>query len=170
MADDQMKLFVDLSAILTGIDGTMLAPPLAPVEVDVKTVYFDTAQTKDGAVFANLLAIYSQNQTKPPAEIADLLLNQSGDDVKYLCRSIMLMWYLGSWYDPKDLQAAAKAAAAGHQPKFVPSMVVSADAYTQGWAWSVAQAHPMGYSTFQFGYWSTDPPSLSDFIGTGAAQ
>jgi hypothetical protein len=170
MADDQMKLFVDLSAILTGIDGTMLAPPLAPVEVDVKTVYFSMAQTKDGAVFGDLLVLYGQNQTKPPAEIADLLLNQSGDDIKYLCRSIMLMWYLGSWYEPKDLEAAAKAAAAGKPLPFLSSIVVSADAYTQGWTWSVAQAHPMGYSTFNFGYWSTNPPSLTDFIGTGAAQ
>jgi hypothetical protein len=28
----------------------------------------------------------------------------------------------------------------------------------------VAQAHPMGYSDMQFGYWTREPPPLSDFI------
>ncbi|HEX4496824.1 MAG TPA: sorbitol dehydrogenase, partial [Thermoanaerobaculia bacterium] len=29
--------------------------------------------------------------------------------------------------------------------------------------WKAAQAHPMGYSQFSFGYWSSVPPSLAAF-------
>ena len=41
---------------------------------------------------------------------------------------------------------------------------VSAKAYTQGRVWQIAQAHPMGYSNMQFGYWSRDPkdPKIQD--------
>ena len=159
MNDDPMTLFVALSALLTGIDASMLAPGVDPI--DIKTTYFHTAQQKAGPVFTQLLQIYAQNQTKPPAEIANILFHQSGNGILFLCRSIMLMWYLGSWYDPAALETAASGGST-----FVPSTVISASAYTQGWTWSVAQAHPMGYSNFKFGYWSEDPPTLADFIGT----
>ena len=35
--------------------------------------------------------------------------------------------------------------------------MVSAKAYTQGRVWQIAQAHPMGYSNLQFGYWTREP-------------
>ncbi|HEV3196997.1 MAG TPA: hypothetical protein VGZ73_03795 [Bryobacteraceae bacterium] len=158
MNDDSMKLFVELSAFLTGIDAKMLAPDVDPI--DIKTTYFNTVQAKAGPVFGQLLEIYGQNRQSPEV-IANVILHQSGNSIKYLCRSIMLMWYLGSWYDPDGLRDAEAGVAA-----FVPSTVISAAAYTQGWTWSVAQAHPMGYSNFNFGYWSENPPSLADFIGT----
>ncbi|TMK06556.1 MAG: sorbitol dehydrogenase, partial [Alphaproteobacteria bacterium] len=41
----------------------------------------------------------------------------------------------------------------------------SPKAYTQGWALRVAQAHPMGFSEMQFGYWSRPPSARVDFIG-----
>ncbi|MDP9171866.1 MAG: sorbitol dehydrogenase [Acidobacteriota bacterium] len=158
--DSQMTLFANLSALLTGIAPSMLTPDVDPI--DIKTVYFSTAQSKAGVTFSQLLETYDQNQTKTPAEIAAILFKDPA--LRYLCRSIMLMWYLGSWYDPAALQANDPAS--GGKPGFVPSSVISAAAYTQGWAWSVAQAHPMGYSNFNFGYWSENPPSLADFIGT----
>ena len=77
----------------------------------------------------------------------------------------MLAWYLGNWYKPSDLKIYAVP-----DPKRppIPFQVISMDAYTKGWAWSTAQAHPMGFSTNIFGYWSEPPPSLTDYIGTGA--
>jgi hypothetical protein len=78
----------------------------------------------------------------------------------------MLMWYLGSWYDPAELEKYnGQNPPADPVPAFA---VISSAAYTQGWAWNVVQAHPMGYSNFQYGYWSTLPPSLQDFIGGGS--
>jgi len=164
MSETAMDLFVGLSAVLTGIDGNKLAPPLDPI--NIKKAYFDYAQDKAGSTLQKLLDIYQQKQTLPPAQVGDIILNQSGDDIRYLARSVMLMWYLGSWYEPAVLMQYN-----GPQPPadpVPPLAVVSSAAYTQGWVWSVAQAHPMGYSNFQYGYWSQLPPSLKDFIGGGS--
>lgn len=161
-AKTPMELFVGLSGVLTGIDPANLAPPLDPI--NIKQTYFDTAQSKAGSVFNQLLQIYDTNQASPPATIADVVFNQSGPAVKYLARAVMLMWYLGSWYDPADLQ---KYDSPTPPAPPINSTVISATAYTQGWAWNVAQAHPMGFSNFTFGYWSQNPPSLEDFVGNG---
>jgi hypothetical protein len=157
MNDEQMNLFVGLSVVLTGIDKSKLAPNLDPI--NIKKTYFDYVQSKADTVFQLLLKIYSQNMNLPPAQIGEIILNQSGESVCNLARSIMLMWYLGSWYEPSDLQKNVP---------LDPVAVISPTAYTQGWTWSVAQAHPMGYSNFQFGDWSKLPPSLQDFVGGGA--
>ena len=161
MSNTPMDLFVGVSAVLTGIDASKLAPSLDPV--NIKQTYFDYVQSKDGATFQQLLNIYDQNQTQPPATIGNIILTQSGDAVCYLARSIMLMWYLGSWYDPATLQKYNSP----NPPKqpLGAVAVISSEAYTQGWAWSVAQAHPMGYSNFTFGYWGSNPPTLQDFVG-----
>jgi len=150
-----MDLFVGLSSALTGIAEDNLAPSVDPV--DIKQAYFDQAKTDPN--FAQLLQIYNTNKTKPPAEVANIILNQSGDAICYLGRAIMLEWYLGSWYEPSVLMK---------KEPFAPFKVISSAAYTQGWAWRVAQAHPMGYSEWTFGYWSSPPPSLSDFVGDGS--
>jgi hypothetical protein len=155
-----LQSFVNLSALLTGIAATSLAPSIDPK--NIKQAYFDFASQQAGATFDQLLSIYDANSTKPPAEIADIIFNRSGADICYLARSVMLMWYLGSWYSPEALQQAGT----GTPPP--DSVVISAAAYTQGWAWSVAQAHPMGFSNFQFGYWANNPPTLGDFVGGNA--
>jgi hypothetical protein len=84
-----------------------------------------------------------------------LVLDQSEVDAKYLARSIVLMWYLGAWYDPDKLQTS-------NASDFV---VISPKAYTQAWALRVAQAHPMGFSEMQFGYWTRPPNPRADFTG-----
>lgn len=154
-ATTPLQTFVNLSALLTGIAADKLAPSLDPK--NVKQIYFDYISQQAGATFQQLLSIYDANATQPPATIADIIFNQSGQDICFLARSVMLAWYLGSWYAPADL-AAGKST----------NVVISAVAYTQGWAWNVAQAHPMGYSNFQFGYWASNPPTLVDFVGGNA--
>lgn len=156
-----LQTFVSLSALLTGIDADKLAPGIDPK--NIKQAYFDYARAQDPATFDQLLSIYSSNATQPPATIANIIFTQSGTAICLFARSIMLMWYLGSWYAPAALQASGT----GLPPP--DSVVISAAAYTQGWAWNVAQAHPMGYSNFQFGYWANNPPTLADFVG-GAGQ
>ena len=63
--------------------------------------------------------------------------------------SIIKLWLLGSWY------------ALGQQNV---SVVVSSNSYTNGWIWPILQAHPMGYSMMEFGYWADQPPPLSEFL------
>jgi hypothetical protein len=86
---------------------------------------------------------------------------QATPDTKYLARSIVLMWYLGAWYDPDNLRALVERP----DPPPAKFEVISPKAYTQGWALRVAQAHPMGFSEMQFGYWSRPPSARTDFIG-----
>lgn len=158
----RMDNFVGLSALLTGIAADKLAPPIDPN--NIKQVYLDYIGKAAGADFDRLLEIFAKNSGLQPAEIADIIFNKSGVEIRFLARSVMLAWYLGSWYAPADLEKYSQPAP---QSAPIPSQVISALAYTQGWAWSVAQAHPMGYSNFQFGYWSAAPPSLADFVGGG---
>jgi len=147
--------FVALSAALTGIDAGKLAPKVDPL--NVKQEYFDLLQKKSPDLFVRALGIAANNA---PANIADLIINQSGDELRFFARSIMLLWLLGSWVSPADLQRQATGRA-NESP--VPS-VVSATAYTNGWIWNFAQAHPMGYSNLRFGHWNAPPPPLNDFI------
>jgi len=152
-----MLNFLLLSDALTGIDRLTLAPELSGSNpgvdpVNIKDAYFAwiNGHAKPSA-FRSLLQIAKDNSTSSANIIARV--NGSGDDTKALARSIVLLWYLGSWYDPGDLK---NNAAPGSRRPF-SSTVVSAKAYTQGLVWLIAGAHPMGYSNLQFGYWSRDP-------------
>jgi hypothetical protein len=185
-----MVLFVLLSAALTGIAEAKLAPgfrrvpPLpappatpAPVDlqksdpgsdpVDIKKAYFVWLNDHRPAAFENLLRLTRESQTASDPTQALLAKLQFEDgsnktrseiEAKYLARSIVLMWYLGAWYDPVDLEA--------NNSQFT---VISPAAYTQAWALRIAQAHPMGFSEMQFGYWHRDPNKLRDFIGKDIA-
>ncbi len=143
--------FVALSAILTGIAADKLAPNVDPI--NIKQTYFDTTQQEAGQPFQQMLAQYStlKSAGKSDDQIATAILHGSGNAIGNTARSIMALWYLGGWY-PSD----------GSAPH-----VVSSNAYTQGWSWRVAQAHPMGFSQLRYGYWTSVPPTLKDFVGNG---
>ena len=155
-----MMAFLLLSEALTGVDKLLLAPELVfnsndilssdpgTDPINIKNDYFRWIVAKDRTPsFAAMLAFIKKNPA-PSAQDIIKFVSTSSNDIKFLGRSIVLLWYLGSWYEPKDLQA---------KPPPVPSEVVSAKAYTQGLVWQIAGAHPMGYSNLQFGYWSRDP-------------
>jgi hypothetical protein len=150
--------FVGLSAILTGIAADHLHPTLDTFGTAQE--YLDYATANGGAPFAQLMSLYADHRTEPPAAITQLVLEQSGDVIAYMARTVMLMWYLGAWYAPDALQAYRANPA---DP--APFVVISSNAYTQSWVWRVGQAHPMGYSTWRFGYWNTAPQPLNAFIG-----
>ena len=166
---DDMVTFVQLSAALTGIADVKLATPFfnAPVPnsdpVDIKGAYFDRANKSRPAVFRRLLQIAREAQKLPEAGRADAIIEQvaATSQTKYLARSVVLMWYLGAWYDPGDLQKAAELP--DHPAP--PFKVISSKAYTQAWALRVAQAHPMGFSEMQFGYWARPPSDRIAFTG-----
>jgi hypothetical protein len=144
-----VQLFVKLSSALTGIDAAKLAPEVDPVQV--KNDYYEQVkQDKDFNAAMNIIRADPNN----PGAAADRIMNDPR--LKLLGHSIILLWYLGAWYEP-----AALATPSFQMP---PKNVVSDKAYTQAWVWRVAQTHPMGYSEWRFGYWSKDPPALDDFI------
>ena len=107
--------------------------------------------------YPGLLAIVRKD---PPNAAANVMKDPKA---KYLGRSIILAWYLGAWYDPATLETYNQPG--DHPFPLTPRMVVSPAAYTQAWTWRVAQAHPMGYSEFRYGYWAGDPIPLEDYIG-----
>jgi hypothetical protein len=166
---DDMVTFVQLSAALTGIADVKLAtrffnaPEPNSDPVDIKGVYFDWVNQRRPAVFRRLLQIAREAQKLPEAGRADAIIEQvtATSETRYVARSIVLMWYLGAWYDPGDLQ---KAAELPNHPS-PPFKVISSKAYTQAWALRVAQAHPMGFSEMQFGYWARPPSPRTAFIG-----
>jgi hypothetical protein len=175
----EMVAFILLSSALTGIAEAKLAPgfgpfpnPPAPLDlaklgpgsdpVNVKAEYFRWVNDRHPVAFEKLRRIARENVNGTPDREraiigkipsgSDTELTQSEIDQKYLARSIVLMWYLGAWYDPDKLQT---------NPSPGEFKVISPKAYTQGWALKVAQAHPMGFSEMQFGYWNRPP---ADFI------
>jgi hypothetical protein len=177
---EDLVAFVLLSAALTGIAENKLAPGFAPFPlpapidlqklvpgsdpVDIKRDYFSWVNERHPAAFKALLQIVRDNLNASDREQAIIDKVQFDDnskqtqfelDLKYLARSIVLMWYLGAWYDPDKLQT----------PRASEFQVISPKAYTQAWALRVAQAHPMGFSEMQFGYWARQPSNPIDFIG-----
>jgi hypothetical protein len=172
-ADADLATFVTLSAALTGVAKSRLAPESDPVGIGGD--YFKWVMDKQPNAFASLLQIAkSANLQIPDASTGgiikqddvDKLVKQieARDDTKFLARSVVLMWYLGSWYEPNDL----KSLTLPNPPRFISHTVISPKAYTQGWLWRVAQAHPMGYSELQFGYWNRQPQPIEDFIAARA--
>jgi hypothetical protein len=168
-----MDAFLKLSAALTGIAVKMLAPDTD--SLGMRQLYFTFVNSKEPAGFATLLQVAKSVNLPIPTDPASGGIIQQGDvnnlaqaiaakgdDASYLARSIVLMWYFGAWYAPKVLKNLA-----GPNPSpFVDYSIISSKAYTQGWLWRVAQAHPMGYSDMQFGYWTRAPEPRNDFIGT----
>jgi hypothetical protein len=165
--NSHMDLFVRLSSALTGIPATKLAPGSDPV--NAKREYLTRANERCPAALEYLLQLVRKNLNASNGDEAIIAALQFDDDdktkrpadvdAKYLARSIVLIWYLGAWYEPAELKALRK------DPTRVPKFeVVSPKAYTQAWALRVAQAHPMGFSEMQFGYWTRPPNPRTDFI------
>ena len=126
--------------------------------INIKNVYFTWINDNDKtSSFATTVA-NCQGQSPVARRYRQLREAASDDNVKFLARSIVLLWYLGSWYEPTDLKRQASLG----RTRSIPSEVVSAKAYTQGLVWQIAGAHPMGYSNLQFGYWSRYPRDPND--------
>jgi hypothetical protein len=161
--DDRVVAFVNLSAALTGIPATALKPNVDPI--DLKREYLEFILDPN----TNVQPIYERLEKLIPAGVDDpgrirKLVGDAADtdeDLRYLSRSIILLWYLGAWYAPAALKVHADSKGQT-RPGF---RVVSSNAYTHGWVWRIAQAHPMGYSDMQFGYWKDDPALVERFVG-----
>ncbi len=162
-ASAQTRLAPGFRAVpsLTDIDLEKSEPGSDPV--DIKQEYFNWVNKKRQATLRRLLQITKDSPKSSDRSQAIIDKVQATPDTKYLARSIVLMWYLGAWYDPDNLRALAELP---NPPAKASSFeVISPKAYTQGWALRVAQAHPMGFSEMQFGYWARPPSPRTDFIG-----
>jgi len=167
-SSQDMMAFLVLSSALTGFEIVRLAPEFdkknkpdildADPGVDpfnIKKDYFNWIDARAAPTFDKLLQIARDHRQSLPDIVPAV---NASDDTKFLARSIVLLWYLGSWYEPDDLKKNATPGARA----LIPSQVVSPKAYTLGLVWQIAQAHPMGYSNLQFGYWSREPVDPND--------
>lgn len=182
-------LFIELSEALTGIDKNLLSPGVDPFRF--RDAVFNRANRanndpRDAEILTKLLAKFKEAKNanaqgfvmdpiKKLYEDAEKPENKvEYEPMKFLMRSIILAWYLGAWYAPQELKNksyATKDPQRGYystrrysQEVLIPYEVISPNAYTNGMVWRIAQAHPMGYSNLQFGYWGKEPPDKDTFI------
>jgi hypothetical protein len=159
--------FANISAALTGFQPSFIRPFLDPV--NLSGTFYEFAVSQAGQSMMDTLldafrALQNQTPTPTPQTIANTLLEVTSttpSNQAQLCQSIIAMWYLGSWYPPPFLASTSL------------QQVISSQAYTKSLVWNVAQAHPMGFSAFTFGYWAQPPASLSTFgvdTGNGGGQ
>ena len=167
-SEDVVQDFADMSAVLTGFQSSFLRPFLDPTNLSFFFYTFAVAQPQVGqSMMDGLLSTFDSLKAQTPPltaqQIADRLLevtSKTPSNQAQLAQAIILMWYLGSWYPPKFQTQ-------GEQ------QVISSQAYTRSLVWNVAQAHPMGFSQFTFGYWSQNPPTLDQFgvnVPSGGGQ
>ena len=160
------QAFANMSAALTGFQSSFLRPFLDPVNLSGIFYNFAVVQVGQSMMDTLMSAFASLSSQTPPLtrqQIADTLLEVSSptpSSQAQLCQSIIAMWYLGSWYPPPFQTNGLQ-------------QVISSQAYTKSLAWNLAQAHPMGFSAFTFGYWSQPPAALETFgvnTGNGGGQ
>jgi hypothetical protein len=158
--------FANMSAALTGFQPSFIRPFLDPVDLSGTFYVFAVSQVGQpmmDALLSAFDALTSQTPPLSPQTIANTLLEVSSPTPSpqaQLCQSIVAMWYLGSWYPPLFQTGGLQ-------------QVISSQAYTKSLAWNLAQAHPMGFSAFTFGYWSQPPASIETFgvnTGNGGGQ
>lgn len=160
-SESTVQAFADMSAALTGFQPSFIRPFLDPVNLSGIFYEFAVAQVGQSMMDALMSAFASLSSRTPPLtpqQIADTLLevtSSTPSNQAQLCQTIVSMWYLGSWYPPPFQTDGLQ-------------QVISSQAYTKSLAWNLAQAHPMGFSPFTFGYWSQPPASLDTFgVNTG---
>lgn len=162
MADPNVTLFGQLSAVLTGFPLARVAPSIDPIGLPQQFLSFISAQPGQGPVLQQLLATYASIGQQQPdlAQQAPLVQQQIMQNAALapLARRIIRLWYLGSWYADEPPNPLGSP---GDQ-------VVSMNAYTGGLAWDAIQAHPMGYSEMHYGYWSGTPGPVQTLTTPGA--
>lgn len=161
------RQFAQLSAALTGIDQSILVPNVDPFGMNAEV--FARAKAADATTLQAILTKFSGSCPKTVAQI--LSEDTKEESAKFLMRSIILAWYLGAWYTPQDLKRnrykprnSYDSTRRYSREVLIPYEVISPNAYTNSLVWRVAQAHPMGYSNLQFGYWGQEPPGIEEFI------
>lgn len=142
-----LETFVNLSVILTGFSKTTLQPTHDTLKLSEE--YFNTLKKEIPANDLDLLSKAVQPLMENNKDI-DLLAFQKQimDDQQLgpIAKNIIQMWYVGIWY-------------------YIPfqsgnGYIISDKAYTHGLVWTAMQAHPMGYSEENFGYWDEAPAPI----------
>jgi hypothetical protein len=87
--------------------------------------------------------------------VQDQIMNNPA--ISRLAQNIILMWYLGNWYDLLKNPNSYTFPAGVPADHVNQDHVVSSSIYINSLVWSEMGAHPMGSSTGVFGYWANNP-------------
>lgn len=158
--DLQLDTFVALSVFLTGYPKEKLQPSLDTQKV-AETYYQTLVQSISAETLndlnATFLAIPSPTEATVKAALypnytppeAPYEINLQTTDLATVSKNIIRMWFLGIWYT--KIYPESQIIDEG--------IVISDITYKNGLVWGTMDAHPMGYSEFNFGYWDTAPAS-----------
>ncbi|MDO3642906.1 MAG: hypothetical protein ACTHMI_16775 [Mucilaginibacter sp.] len=144
--------FANLSVVLTGYPLSTILPQLdTQHQAEEFLEFLQTPGNVPAGEMDNLAAAWQKaTASGDPVQgvktyiMADVTLAR-------LAQNIIMLWYLGVWYDLATPLTTGSFAI----------QVISGKAYKNGLAWGTMGAHPMGYSEENFGYWNTVPPFLN---------
>ena len=164
MVFDYMDYFVSMSVGLTGFSRDAIAPQLDTINIKAEYLQAFDDNLPNGTAEQILIQykkLFEAGGSKPGSEeqIVGQMLGGTGTNAAQILamRQLIFLWYAGAW--PTVLADAGSPT--GGQTF---STVLSADSYTQGLVWRVMQSHPMGRTTYNYGYWANDPPPLSAYL------
>lgn len=162
-------MFVSLSSTLVGVPATFLEPQVIQDNYSTADVFYGLERLAGtAAVDALLVAWEGFPPGDPPSLKAEKLLTtgprvRRDDAAGTFSRLTMLAWLYGVWYGGTEVTRNPAAAGFITDPEYRQDFIVSGRAYKNSWIWRIAQAHPMGFSQFNFGSWASAPPSLADY-------
>jgi hypothetical protein len=140
--------FMAFSSALTGFSLVEL------FGTGVADTYYDTLTHILGpATVEQLLAAYEQagaDEAALPKLLADPLYGP-------LARSVIKLWYSGSW----EQLPPAVVARLPVPPVDNVNRVISAETYLEGLMWKAIDAHPMGGKPLGYGSWALPPRPVS---------
>lgn len=152
--DPALAEFIALSSALTGFDLTRDMDQLHPANT-VAAYYLGRIRAWTGGTGLDaLLAAYKQN----PGSLAQLV---SGAQYGALCQQIILLWYTAA--------IVTITGTGANQSVTYDYGTPTNNQYPTGLMWQAAQAHPMGYSIEQFGYWDKEPEGTA-WTGLGQSS
>lgn len=161
--------YLQLSQALTGIPASTLFPQTPPDNAPLQLMYWHLCTLANSTATQLLIDEYQSYHGKgySDQQIGDQLLKSSSgairdDAVGTMARLTMQMWLFGVWFGETEATNVSSAENT-IQDEWAQNFVVSARAYKSGWIWRIAQAHPMGFSPFNFGSWAEAPPTLADY-------
>ena len=164
---DSLKLFVDLSYVLSGFN---------PVELwgtgMVQTYYDEVNLIIGEREMGKLLGVSSrviQLNSEPMDEVEHAVQKHILDDGRYgpVARNIIRLWYLGAWAQlPREWRDEYGATS------YDTDHIVSPEAYQESLVWTAGLTHPMGAKQQGFGAWAKPGPEgfKSDESNKGGAQ
>lgn len=156
--------FVSLSAALTGYPAAVLKPG-ADTQLVADQLCKELNKPENYppqvpfSTLDKLTRAWNAISGLPPGQLEAKVKSDIIDNIAIarLAQNIILMWYLGIWYDLLKNPNCFIFPDTVDKKHVNQDHVVSSSVYINGLVWGEMGAHPMGFSTGQYGYWENIP-------------